>query len=92
VRRFCGACGTPLTYEHADFAGEVDVTAASLDEPAAFPPADHTWWSERVAWLALDDGRPRFLRSRSGGAAPDGDGLKQLTNCAGAGRRSTRFL
>jgi hypothetical protein len=64
VRSFCGACGTPLTYEHADFPGEVDVTTASLDDPNAFPPADHTWTSERIAWLALADDLPRFPRTR----------------------------
>jgi hypothetical protein len=67
VRTFCARCGTALTYRHADFPDEVDVTTASLDDPAAFPPADHTWWSERVAWLRFDEALPRFARSRSEG-------------------------
>jgi hypothetical protein len=65
-RAFCGACGTPLTYRHAAHADEVDVTVASLDEPDAFPPADHTWTSERIAWLELGEGLPRHARSRLG--------------------------
>jgi hypothetical protein len=66
VRSFCAACGTPLTYQHDDFAGEIDVTVASLDEPEAFPPADHTWTSEAIPWLELGDALPRHPRSRFG--------------------------
>jgi len=65
-RTFCPRCGTSLTYQHTDFPNEMDVTIASLDDPAAFPPADHTWTSERVAWLELGDRLPQLARSRSG--------------------------
>jgi hypothetical protein len=65
VRSFCSACGTSLTYQHASFPDEVDVTVASLDDPSAFPPADHTWASEKIPWLELGDALPRYLRSRS---------------------------
>ena len=64
VRTFCPTCGTPLTYEHDSLPGTIDVTVASLDDPSAFPPADHTWTSEKIAWLALGDGLPRHPRSR----------------------------
>jgi len=37
----------------------VDVTLASLDEPAAFPPECHAWTTSRVPWLELADGLPR---------------------------------
>ena len=66
VRTFCGACGTQLTYQHTSFPDEVDVTVASLDDPASFAPADHTWVSERIPWLELGDALPRYPRSRSG--------------------------
>jgi hypothetical protein len=69
VRTFCGACGTPLTYQHTSFPDEVDVTLASLDDPSASPPADHTWTSQKLPWLALGDDLPRFPRSRSDGAS-----------------------
>ena len=32
VRKFCGACGTPLTYEAAVYPGEVHIMAGTLDE------------------------------------------------------------
>ena len=64
VRTFCARCGTSLTYQHTSFPDEIDVTIASLDDPAVFPPADHIWTSERIAWLELGDGLLRFPRSR----------------------------
>lgn len=67
VRSFCGACGTPLTYEHADFPEGVDVTTASLDTPDAFPPADHTWTSHSIGWMQADDGLPRHRERRARG-------------------------
>jgi len=65
-RSFCPRCGTPLSYQHANFPNEIDVTTASLDDPSAFPPADHIWTSERIAWLELGDRLPRHERSRRG--------------------------
>lgn len=63
-RAFCGSCGTQLTYRRDDLPDEVDVTTSSLDRPLAFPPADHTWTSEQLAWLTLDDALPRYARAR----------------------------
>jgi hypothetical protein len=83
TRRFCGACGTSLTYESDEAPGEVDVTTASLDEPADVPPRDHTYMAERLAWDVVGDGLPAFPRTRSTAphreeppwdAAPDGPG------------------
>jgi hypothetical protein len=51
VRTFCGRCGSPLTYVHADFPGEIDVTIASLDQPDDVAPRDHTWTSQQLRWM-----------------------------------------
>jgi hypothetical protein len=59
-RRFCAACGTPLTYEHADRPGEVDVTTCSLDAPDAFPPTYHAQTGDDLTWVRFGDGRPAF--------------------------------
>ncbi len=64
VRGFCGDCGTALTYQHADFAEEIDVTSASLDAPEAMPPADHTWICERLDWMKVAAGLPAYERGR----------------------------
>jgi hypothetical protein len=66
-RGFCAACGSALTYAHADRAGAVDVTLASLDTPAALRPGFHLWVSDRVDWAPLRDGLPQFARWRSDG-------------------------
>ena len=60
LRGFCAACGTPLTYEHADRPGEIDVTTASLDDPDAFPPTYHAQVADDAAWLEFGDGLPTY--------------------------------
>jgi hypothetical protein len=60
VRTFCGRCSTSLTYTHADFADEIDVTIASLDQPDDFAPRDHTWTSQRLHWMEVSAGLPSF--------------------------------
>ncbi|HEX4768731.1 MAG TPA: GFA family protein [Lichenihabitans sp.] len=53
IRRFCPDCGTQLTFEADALPDEVDVTAASLDEPNEVPPRDHSHAGSRVAWDEL---------------------------------------
>src|SRR5262245_38471947 len=64
TRAFCPHCGTQLTFEHTDFADEIDVTICSLDDPERVAPKDHTRTSSRLAWLKLDDGLPQFAQAR----------------------------
>ena len=59
-RGFCAACGSSLTYTHAARPREIDVTLASLDDPAALRPACHIWVSDRVDWAPLADGLPQY--------------------------------
>ena len=40
VRGFCGACGTPLSFEFPDSAN-MDLTVGSFDEPHRFRPVHH---------------------------------------------------
>ena len=67
TRSFCSRCGTQLTFEHADFADEIDVTTCSLDDPEALPPKDHTRASSRLSWVRLGDGLRQFAESRAKG-------------------------
>lgn len=64
VRTFCPACGTPLTYVHEKYAGVIDVTSCSLDEPGKFPPTHHSWLSHDVSWVRFGDGLPGFQEFR----------------------------
>ena len=59
IRRFCGACGTPLTYEAAVYPGEVHVAAGTLDAPATLAPERHVFVRERLPWLVIGDDLPR---------------------------------
>ena len=63
-RRFCGACGTQLTFEHADFTDEIDITTCSLDDPQLLPPKDHTRTSSKLSWVILCDQLPRYSEAR----------------------------
>ncbi len=67
-RRFCGDCGTPLTYQSERYAGEVHITVGSLDNPDALPPQGHVFTEEQISWLHIEDGLPRFAKT-SGGEA-----------------------
>jgi len=35
------------------------VTLATLDDPAALPPAAHIWMQDRLPWVILGDSLPR---------------------------------
>lgn len=64
-RSFCRDCGTPLTFAHEDFPGEIDVTTCSLDTPAELAPLDHVWTSSQLPWVKLVDGLPAYRESRN---------------------------
>lgn len=63
-RSFCPSCGTSLTFVDPGDPALVDVTLASLDDPAAFAPEDHIWTMSRVRWLDLGDELPRYTGAR----------------------------
>ena len=70
VRRgFCADCGTPMTYESDRHPGEIHVYVSTFDEPDAFVPKLHVFYSERIAWMELEDGLPRF-EGLTAGAEP----------------------
>ncbi len=67
TRGFCPDCGTQLTFRSDDYASELDVTTASLDNPNLVPPSDHTFSLDRVSWLAVADELPMYDKARSPG-------------------------
>ena len=60
TRRFCGRCGTSLTYEPDHHPDELDVTICSLDNPEALPPKDHVMVASKLRWTLLCDGLPTY--------------------------------
>src|SRR5262245_52953950 len=95
MRRFCGRCGSPLTYEHTAFPSGVDVTTASLDAPERCPPVDHTWASERLAWWRPEPRWPELPRSRSEDPKPEAEveviGLDHVYLAVSDFARASRF-
>ena len=71
VRRFCGTCGTSLSFESDETPDEIDVTTASLDEADAVPPKDHTRTASRFAWDIICDGLPVYSGTRRDGPPTD---------------------
>jgi hypothetical protein len=63
TRSFCGRCGSPLTYRHADHPESLDVMTCSLDDPEAFAPTRHVWMSDKLTWDIVADGLPAFAES-----------------------------
>jgi hypothetical protein len=60
IRSFCSRCGTSLTFETAEYPDEIDITTASLDDPEAVPPRDHTRTATQLRWVQLGDDLPAY--------------------------------
>ena len=61
-RLSCARCGTPMFSQPSDPPARIGVSVATCDDRHALRPACHIWVSEKVGWLALDDGLPQFER------------------------------
>jgi hypothetical protein len=67
TRGFCANCGTQLLWRSKRHPDEVDLTAASLDDPNSVKPDIHIWTESQLEWLRLQDDLPRYRRTRSEG-------------------------
>ncbi len=67
LRGFCARCGSCLSYSHEARGGEIDITLATLDEPALLAPQKHVWVADKLPWVRIDDGLPQFPGSGAGG-------------------------
>lgn len=59
-RSFCPICGTPLIYKDSRAPDYIGVTLGSLDQPNDYPPQDHSWTSNQLQCLHLNDDLPRY--------------------------------
>ena len=53
-RGFCKKCGTQLTYAHESRPDTIELTTATLDEPAHFQPTMEIWLSAKLPWVATN--------------------------------------
>ena len=64
-RGFCPACGTHVTFVSERWPGQVHLLVATLDDPASVEPSGHVYEVERLPWIKLDDGLPRYEATAS---------------------------
>lgn len=68
VRRgFCARCGTSLTFESTRWPDDVHLMVGNFDSPESFTPQCHVFATERMPWLRLADGLPRYRTVPSAG-------------------------
>jgi hypothetical protein len=62
ARKFCGLCGTAISFETAESPSAIDLTTISLDDPTAFPPTQEVWLEHRVPWEAVNQALGQYPR------------------------------
>jgi len=65
ARTFCPRCGTPLTFAARDLPHEIDVTAASLDDPSRVTPHADIYVGTKLPWVMLDPNLPSYREGRT---------------------------
>jgi hypothetical protein len=70
VRRFCGHCGSAISYETAANPRTVDLTTASMDDPTKFPPTREVWVEEKLWWEAVNHALDQYPKDSDGGPYP----------------------
>jgi len=63
IRSFAACCGTHLFIEDSKDSETIDVTIASLDDPAPFAPEKAIWLEDKLPWVTLDESLPSFPKS-----------------------------
>ena len=63
IRSFAACCGTHLFFEDTKDSDAIDVTIASLDDPAPFAPQKAIWLEDKLPWVTLDESLPMFQKT-----------------------------
>jgi hypothetical protein len=63
IRSFAACCGTHLFFEDTKDSDTIDVTIASLDDPAPFAPQKAIWLEDKLPWVKLDESLSSFQKS-----------------------------
>lgn len=59
TRSFCRVCGSSLFFEARRWAGEIHVARAAIPGDIDRAPEVHAFFSDKAAWVAVDDGLVR---------------------------------
>ena len=60
LRSFAACCGTHLFFEDSNDSDMIDVTVASLDDPARFAPQKTIFIEDKLPWVVIDESIPSF--------------------------------
>jgi hypothetical protein len=60
IRSFAACCGTHLFFEDSQDSNNIDVTIASLDDPAPFAPQKAIFLEDKLPWVVIDESIPSF--------------------------------
>jgi hypothetical protein len=60
IRSFAACCGTHLFFEDSEDSETIDVTIASLDDPAPFAPQKAIFLEDKLPWVVIDESVPSF--------------------------------
>src|SRR5437867_11214001 len=63
IRSFAACCGTHLFFEDTKDSEVIDVTIASLDDPAPFAPGKVGWLEVKLQWVVIDEPSLYLLKS-----------------------------
>lgn len=73
-RGFCQNCGSPLFYRnYTRWPNETHIPAVTLDDPSVYAPKAHVYYSERLPWIEMRDGLPKYDSTGDDGARPLSD-------------------
>ena len=53
IRGFCGACGSPISYQGERWAGETHLAVCAFDAPETMAPSSDHLAEEKLPWAAL---------------------------------------
>jgi hypothetical protein len=63
TRGHCARCGTSMTYEQVDRKGQIDIALSVFDEPESFEPVAHIFVADKLPFVHIDDGLPRYSQN-----------------------------
>jgi hypothetical protein len=67
IRSFAACCGTHLFFEDSKDSDAIDVTIASLDDPAPFAPQKAIFLEDKLPWVAINESVPSFQKTPKSG-------------------------
>jgi hypothetical protein len=77
-RKFCGRCGSPISYDSDRNPNQIDFFIGTLNDPSV-APTFHVFAEEQLPWFEIADTLPRYARGQRGEPMSYGPRLHQST-------------